>query len=212
MNLLKSWTVISCSQISSKASFSCIRLQPPCGSLFLSFCFKILYRFSIGFKSGEEGGQSNRVLIKHSSLIALQRPWFPLVSFRPCILLPSSTQKKSCRSLKISFNGPCRICSAYFLCVKPFPWPSVLTKYSSLLKLYPIAAQHIIESRPELNVNCIQSRRLLSPRFRSTFTRRRRFVRAIVSSVYMPFRQYVGRRSQFLSANTSRWRRCRRVR
>jgi len=51
--LLKSSTVISCSQISRTASCSSSKVHPPYGFLFRSLYFKILHTFSIGFKSGE---------------------------------------------------------------------------------------------------------------------------------------------------------------
>lgn len=83
---------ISLSQISSNAFFKSSNAQPPCGFLFRNLCLRTLHMFSIGLRSGEQGGQLID-LIWHSTRIPLHSPWFIIVSDLPCTLLLSSTQK-----------------------------------------------------------------------------------------------------------------------
>ena len=54
--LLKSFIVISCSYILRTASCSSSKVYLLYSLRFLSLCFKILYKFLIGFKSGEQRG------------------------------------------------------------------------------------------------------------------------------------------------------------
>ena len=122
-NLLIVSIDISLSQIFIIAFSKSSIVQLPWGFLFLSRCFKIFQIFSIGLKFGEQGGQSIEY-IWHSSLTALQIPWFCRVSVFPWTLLLSSTQKKLPGCSNISLRGPLRIWSAYFFWVKPFLFSS----------------------------------------------------------------------------------------